>query len=107
MAFNDNGSERQMVQGDWQCSSCGNAITELPFRPDPDRVQNLKCRDCFKPRQQRMGGGGGGGFRQQGPRQMFQGNWKCSSCGTAITELPFQPSPDREGALKCRNCFRR
>ncbi len=34
---------------------------------------------------------------------MFQGNWKCSSCGGAITELPFQPRS--EAGLTCRNCF--
>ncbi len=34
---------------------------------------------------------------------MHQGNWKCSSCGGAITELPFQPRS--EAGLTCRNCF--
>lgn len=34
---------------------------------------------------------------------MFQGNWKCSKCGGAITELPFQPR-SAEG-LTCRACF--
>lgn len=34
---------------------------------------------------------------------MFQGNWKCSSCGGAITELPFQPRS--EAGLTCRACF--
>ena len=29
------------------------------------------------------------------PRQMYQGNWKCSECGAEITELPFEPSGDR------------
>ncbi|MBI3273781.1 MAG: hypothetical protein HYZ69_01420 [Candidatus Colwellbacteria bacterium] len=41
-----------------------------------------------------------GGF---GPRKMFKGNWTCSECGTAITELPFQPSQDRP--LYCRDCL--
>ncbi len=36
------------------------------------------------------------------PRKMFQGDWKCSECGTAITELPFEPSGDRP--LYCRDC---
>jgi len=44
-------------------------------------------------------GGGGGGF---GPRQMFQGDWKCSNCGADIKELPFQPSGDRP--IYCRDC---
>lgn len=34
---------------------------------------------------------------------MFQGNWKCSSCGGAITELPFQPRS--ESGLTCRTCY--
>lgn len=34
---------------------------------------------------------------------MFQGNWKCSKCGGAITELPFQPRS--EEGLTCRACF--
>ncbi len=34
---------------------------------------------------------------------MFQGNWKCSQCGGAITELPFQPRS--ESGLTCRACF--
>lgn len=34
---------------------------------------------------------------------MFQGNWKCSKCGGAITELPFQPRS--EAGLTCRACF--
>lgn len=46
-------------------------------------------------------GGGGGGFQ----RQMFQGNWTCSDCGAAITELPFQPAPDRP--IYCRDCHQK
>jgi len=38
------------------------------------------------------------------PRKMFQGNWKCSECGKEITELPFEPVPDRP--LYCRDCWR-
>ena len=34
---------------------------------------------------------------------MFQGNWKCSTCGGGITELPFQPRS--EAGLTCRACF--
>lgn len=34
---------------------------------------------------------------------MFQGNWKCSTCGGAITELPFQPRS--ESGLTCRACY--
>lgn len=34
---------------------------------------------------------------------MFQGNWKCSKCGGAITELPFEPRG--EAGLTCRACY--
>lgn len=34
---------------------------------------------------------------------MYQGNWKCSKCGEAITELPFQPRS--ELGLTCRACW--
>jgi len=34
---------------------------------------------------------------------MYQGNWKCSTCGGAITQLPFQPRS--ESGLTCRTCY--
>jgi len=34
---------------------------------------------------------------------MHQGNWKCSSCGGTITELPFEPRG--ESGLTCRTCY--
>ncbi|MEK9194282.1 MAG: hypothetical protein AAB884_00540 [Patescibacteria group bacterium] len=43
-----------------------------------------------------------GGMRP--PKQMFQGDWQCSKCGTKITELPFEPDPSRMDKLLCRNC---
>lgn len=43
-----------------------------------------------------------GGFK----RQMFQGDWKCAKCGTAITELPFEPDAARLDQLLCRECHR-
>lgn len=39
-----------------------------------------------------------------GQRKMYQGDWKCSSCGTEIKELPFEPDGDRP--LYCRDCYR-
>lgn len=45
-------------------------------------------------------------FNNRAPRKMFQGDWKCSKCGTAITELPFDPDPSRLDQLLCRNCHR-
>jgi len=44
----------------------------------------------------------------QGPRfdrPMFQGNWKCSSCGNEITELPFKPAEGRP--VYCRDCYKK
>ena len=46
---------RQMFQGDWTCSQCGTAITELPFEPDPARLDQLLCRDCHRQRRQSRG----------------------------------------------------
>lgn len=40
--------------------------------------------------------------RPQKPK--FEGDWKCSVCGGAITSLPFEPR-STEG-LKCMDCFR-
>lgn len=37
-------------------------------------------------------------------RQMFTGDWKCASCGAAITSLPFQPRAI--DGLKCLDCFK-
>lgn len=34
---------------------------------------------------------------------MHEGNWKCSSCGGAITQLPFLPRG--ESGLTCRACY--
>ena len=34
---------------------------------------------------------------------MHQGNWKCSTCGGAITELPFEPRS--EAGLTCKDCY--
>ncbi len=42
----------------------------------------------------------GGNF---GPREMVKGNWKCGECGIEITELPFEPAPDRP--IYCRECW--
>jgi CxxC-x17-CxxC domain-containing protein len=38
---------------------------------------------------------------------MHKGDWKCADCGTSITELPFQPDPERLGGLKCRDCHKK
>jgi len=41
-----------------------------------------------------------GGFA---PREMVKGNWNCADCQKEITELPFEPSPDRP--IYCRDCW--
>jgi len=87
-----------MVQGNWKCSDCGAEITELPF--EPSSGASVYCRDCWaKNRKDKRGS------FNSAPRQMVQGNWKCSSCGTEITEMPFEPSPDRP--IYCRNCWKK
>lgn len=47
-----------------------------------------------------------GGGRSFGDRPKFTGNWKCSKCSAAITELPFQPDEARLDQLLCRDCHR-
>ncbi len=49
--------QRQMYQGNWQCSECGAEITELPFEPDGTRP--IYCRACHQKR------------RAQRPRRQF------------------------------------
>jgi len=39
-------NEKPTFTGDWKCSSCGAAITTLPF--EPRGAAGLKCIDCFK-----------------------------------------------------------
>ncbi|PIR89043.1 MAG: hypothetical protein COU07_03045 [Candidatus Harrisonbacteria bacterium CG10_big_fil_rev_8_21_14_0_10_40_38] len=43
---------RQMFKGSWKCANCGKDITELPFEPDPARLNSLLCRDCHRERKQ-------------------------------------------------------
>jgi CxxC-x17-CxxC domain-containing protein len=100
VVYDNQGGERQMFEGNWTCSGCGVAITQLPFQPDPARVGGLVCRDCHKQRVANKP-------RNDGPKQMFEGSWTCAGCGTAITSLPFQPDPSRADQLKCRDCFRK
>jgi len=39
-----------------------------------------------------------------GDKQMFDVNIECGECGTAITQLPFQPTGDRP--VFCTDCLR-
>ena len=89
-----------MHQGNWTCSGCGGAITELPF--EPRRTDGLLCRDCHSKK------GGSSSPRpasQGGDRPRVEGNWTCSTCGGAITSLPF--TPRETGNLKCIDCFKK
>ena len=47
MAFDQQGP-RPSFKGNWTCSKCGAKITELPFDPDPARLDQLLCRDCHR-----------------------------------------------------------
>ncbi len=62
MEDTQNQPQRQMYQGNWACSKCGAEITELPFEPDPSRMDRLLCRDCHRNRVQSFKNRGGGGF---------------------------------------------
>ncbi|MBI4094574.1 MAG: hypothetical protein HY435_00050 [Candidatus Liptonbacteria bacterium] len=50
MAFqqDEGGFQKKMYQGDWKCGKCGTAIKELPFEPDANRIDQIKCRDCYR-----------------------------------------------------------
>jgi len=61
--FND---DRQWYTGDWKCAQCNKAIDRLPFQPDENRLDTLKCRDCHQKSRNQFGGGGGGGAHRFG-----------------------------------------
>jgi CxxC-x17-CxxC domain-containing protein len=86
-----------MHQGNWTCSGCGGAITELPF--EPRRTDGLLCRDCHSKK------GGSSRPAPTGDRPRVEGNWPCSGCGTTITSLPFTPRDTSN--LKCIDCFKK
>lgn len=101
MAF---GTDRQMFNVDLSCAKCGAHISQLPFQPSGDRP--VYCSDCNRAFRQTRGDAGGnsfGGGMSRAPRQMFQVNLTCAGCGTAITELPFEPKGDRP--VYCKACM--
>lgn len=101
MAF---GTDRQMFSVDLSCAKCGAHISQLPFQPSGDRP--VYCSDCNRAFRQTRGpsaGGSFGGGMARAPRQMFQVNLTCAGCGTAITELPFEPKGDRP--VYCKSCM--
>ena len=98
--------DRQMFNVDIACADCGTAITQLPFEPKGDKP--VYCTDCLRQKRQSRGGMGNGPRRfnnnNRGPRQMFDVNEKCADCGTAITQLPFQPTGGRP--IYCFDCVK-
>ena len=102
MAFD---SPRQMYDVDLTCAKCGSHISQLPFQPSGDRP--VYCSDCNRAyRQDRRGGSsfGGGSRGPRAPRQMYQVNLTCATCGAPITELPFEPRGDKP--VYCPTCLR-
>lgn len=95
MVFGD----RQMYDVDLACAKCGTHISQLPFMPSGDRpVYCNECNRAFRATRPMDNNRG-----PRAPRQMFQVNLTCAECGTAITELPFQPTGDKP--VYCRNCM--
>jgi CxxC-x17-CxxC domain-containing protein len=95
-----------MHQGNWTCSGCGKAITELPFEP---RSENgLMCRECHAKARAAAAGADATTTDENGapaPKPKVAGNWVCSMCGAAITSLPFTPRDTSN--LKCMDCFKK
>jgi len=87
-----------MHQGNWKCSSCGGAITELPF--EPRRTDGLLCKDCHSKKRNDSGP-----RPERSDRPRFEGSWTCASCGAAITSLPFEPRDTSN--LQCIDCFKK
>ena len=87
-----------MYQGNWKCSTCGGAITKLPFEPRGE-ANNLTCRNCYS-----SGKIAKKPVQNQGEKKIFQGSWKCSGCGGEITQLPFEPRGKADN-LTCRECY--
>ena len=90
-----------MHQGNWKCGGCGAAITELPFEPRGEA--GLMCKTCFAKSRGGNGNsqGGNGGSTE---KVKHKGDWKCSGCSKAITELPFKPRDTSN--LLCIDCFK-
>jgi len=98
-SYNNSFTPRPMVKGNWKCAECGKEITQLPFEPQEDRLDTLKCIDCHRASRSSRGDRP---MRQNKP--MVQGSWKCSGCGKEITQLPFEPKGDRP--IQCLDCYR-
>ena len=56
------------------------------------------------------GGRGFGGYNRPAPRPMIDVtalNITCADCGAPVTQLPFQPDPNRLNTIRCRDCLRK
>ena len=93
-----------MHQGNWTCSTCGAAITELPFEFRSNK--GLTFRDCHaKSRNTSASTGNQSAGAQGGDKPKVEGNWTCGGCGTAITSLPFTPRDTSN--LLCIDCYKK
>jgi CxxC-x17-CxxC domain-containing protein len=122
-----------MHQGNWKCSGCGGAITELPFIPRSE--SGLTCRSCYAKKKNAESSPavadfapsveapdipdfaelatepapgddfGASAIPTSTEKPRFAGKWECAGCGTAITSLPF--SPRDTSNLKCLDCFKK
>ena len=124
-----------MHQGNWKCSGCGGAITELPFQPRSE--SGLTCRTCYAKSKDKAASQApdiptaseapdfspddaevasepmpfDNDFGMEtvpvtpGEKAKFEGEWKCSMCSGTISSLPFQPRDT--SILKCLDCFKR
>jgi CxxC-x17-CxxC domain-containing protein len=123
-----------MHQGNWKCSSCGGSITELPFEPRSESgltcrtcYAKAKDRDNSSQPASEMPPASEPAPNDMpedavlasepapddnlnkpvvtGERAKFSGNWRCSTCDTSITSLPFAPRDTSN--LKCIDCFKK
>ncbi len=122
-----------MHQGNWKCSGCGGAITELPFIPRSE--SGLTCRTCWSKNNNKQsspapemntanevpsdipeeagvasepmpddGFGAEATSVAPGEKKKFAGDWQCAGCGGSISSLPFNPRDTSN--LKCIDCFK-
>ena len=118
-----------MHQGNWKCSSCGGAITELPFVPKSEK--GLTCRSCFMKSKGATApaptmtaapempdipfdadvasepdydDGFGPAITTPSEKPRVSGDWQCATCGGSISSLPFTPRDTSN--LKCIDCFK-
>ena len=124
-----------MHQGNWKCSACGGAITELPFEPRSEK--GLTCRACWSKQKNNESqpapetstpaeipsdipedAGVASGPMEDDPfagmdaipvtpgeKPKFEGDWQCAGCGGSISSLPFNPRDTSN--LKCLDCFKK